>query len=97
MLESLEEEDDQASGVVAGVVVASDAEVADAAHQLVGLCAGPDVAGFDRGVEQLGADGQQAVEEVGVQRGEAVVVGLKGVGEAVLGDQEVDEEVDPLA
>ena len=50
-----------------------------------------------RGVEQLGAHGHEAVEEVGVQRVEAGAVGLQRVGEAVLGDQEVDEEVDPLA
>lgn len=49
--ESLEEESDQASGVVAGVVVASDTEVSDAAHQLVWLRARPDAAGLDCSVE----------------------------------------------
>lgn len=54
-LESLEEESDQASGVVAGVVVASDREVADAAHQLVWLRAGPDVVCLNRSARQLSA------------------------------------------
>ncbi len=32
-----------------------------------------------------------------MQRGEAVVVGLQGVGESMFGDEEVDEEVNPLS
>jgi hypothetical protein len=43
----------------------------------LGLRAGLDVAGLDRGAEQLGAHGFQAVEEVGVQSGEAAAVGLQ--------------------
>ena len=95
-LQSLEEQVDQAAGVIAGIAVTSDAEVADAAHQFVGVRAGPDFARADRGVEQLGADGHQAVEEVGVQRVEAAAVRLQRLGQPVLGDQEINEEVDPL-
>jgi hypothetical protein len=77
-------------------VVASDAEIADAAHQLVGVRTGPDLTGVDRGVEQVRADGYQAVKEVGVQRFEAAAVRLQGLGQPVLGDQEINEEVNPL-
>ena len=46
-------------------------------------------------VEQLGAHGDKAVEEIGVQGLEGGIVGLQRLGEAVLGDQEVGEEVNP--
>src|SRR5690606_1938009 len=52
-------------------------------------------AGGGRGVEQVGADGDEPVEEVGVQRLEPGVVGVQDGGEPVLGDQEVHEEADP--
>src|SRR5205814_945220 len=55
-LQSSKEQVDQAAGVIAGIAVTADAEVADAAHQLVGVRTGPDRAGADRGVEQLRAD-----------------------------------------
>jgi hypothetical protein len=57
---------------------------------------GPDLTSVDRGVEQLRADGHQAVEEVGVQRVEAAAVRLQLLGQSVLRDQEINEEVDPL-
>ena len=57
---------------------------------------GADLAGVDGGVEQLSAYGHEAVEEIGVQRVEAGVVGLQRGGESVLGDEEVNEQVDPL-
>ena len=53
--------------------------------------------GVDRGVEQLGADGHKALLEVAEQRVEAAAVRLHRLGEPVLGDEEVDEAVDPLA
>ena len=56
----------------------------------------PDFVSVDRGVEQLLADGHQAVEEVGVQRLEATAVRLQRVSEPVLRDQEINEEADPL-
>ena len=43
----------------------------------------------------LSAHRHQAVEKVGVQGLEAGPVGLQRRGEPVLGDQEVDEEIDP--
>ena len=95
--QSRDDESDHAARVVAGVVVRADAEIADAAHQLVGIHAGENLARRGSGVEQLGADGDEAVEEVGVQGLEGGLVGLQRPGEAVLGDQEVDEEVDPAA
>jgi hypothetical protein len=51
---------------------------------------------FGSGVEQLGADGHEAVKEVGVRGLEAGVAGLQRRGESVLGGQEVNEQVDPL-
>ena len=41
------------------------------------------------------ADGDQAVDEVGVQRLEGGVIGPQHVRQAVLGDEEVDEHADP--
>src|SRR5580658_6598343 len=60
-------EADHAAGVVAGVVAGAGAEAADGAHQLVGIGVGEDLAGRGRGVEQLGARRDEAVEEIGVQ------------------------------
>ena len=96
-MQSEQEQFDQPAGVIARVVVPSGAEAADAAHQLVAARAGPDLTCADGGVKQLPADGHQAVEEVRVQRLEAAAVRLQRVGESVLGDEEVNEEVDPLA
>src|SRR5450755_4119676 len=39
--------------------------------------------------------GDEALDEVVVQRLEGVIVGLQGLGQAALGDQKVDEEVAP--
>jgi hypothetical protein len=76
-LQSLKEQFDQSPRVVARVTVASDAEVPDAAHQLVGLRAGPDVTSVNRGAQQLCADGFQAVEKVGVQRAKRLLSDCK--------------------
>src|SRR5258707_11308198 len=96
LAQSGDEEADQSACVVARIAVRTDAEVAHASHQLKALKAGADLAATGRGVEQLVAHGHEPVEEVGVQRVETGVVGLQHGSESVLGDQEVDEEVDPL-
>src|ERR1700735_3883406 len=93
-LQSEQEQLDQPAGIIARVVVASGAESADAPHELVAAHARPGLARGDGGVEQLPADRHQAVEKVAVQRLEAVAVRQR-VSESVLGDEEVDEEVDP--
>ncbi len=93
--QSCDDEFDHATCVVAGVVVRADTEIADATQQFVGIRVGENLARCGSGVEQLGAHGQEAVEEIGVQSLEGGIVGLQRRGEAVLGDQEVDEEVDP--
>jgi hypothetical protein len=48
-------------------------------------------------VEQVGAHRHQPVEGVRVQRLEAGTVGPQRLGETVLGDEELDEEVEPPA
>jgi hypothetical protein len=63
--------------------------------QFVGIHVGENLARRGSSVEQLGAHGDEAVEEIGVQGLEGGIVGLQRLGEAVLGDQELDEEVDP--
>lgn len=78
-----------------GVGSGARAEPPDTAHEFVGILAGPDLAGIRRGVEQPRAHGYEPVEEVRVQGVEARVVGLQHGSEALLGDHEVDEEVDP--
>jgi len=65
------------------VTITSDAKVAD-------------FTSFDCGVEQLRADRDQAVEEVVVQHLEAAAVRAQRVGQPMLGDQEINEQVDPL-
>ncbi len=96
MTESREEQTDQAASIVARVVAGTDAEVADAAHQLQGTDIGVDLAGFRCRLKQLSADGHQAVEEIGVQRVEAGAVGLLRSGESMLRDQQIHQEVDLL-
>ena len=91
--QSRDDEFDHATSVVAGAVLSADTEIADAPQQFVGVHAGTDLASLSSGVEQLSAHGHEAVEEVGVQGLEGGIVGLQRLGEAVLGDQEVDEEV----
>jgi len=51
-----EEELDQGAGVVAAVGVRADAQVPHAAHKLVGVHAGADLAGVRGRVDQLRAD-----------------------------------------
>jgi hypothetical protein len=95
LAESRDEQLDHAASMVARVGVGANAEAADGAHQFVGIDFGADLAGFSGGSEQLRANGHEAVDEVGVQRGEADTVGLQDCGESVLRDQEINEEVDP--
>ncbi len=77
------------------VLVSADAEVADATHQLEGINIGANLASFSGG-EQLSTNGSKAVNEVGMQRVEANAIGLQERGESMLGDQKINEEVDPL-
>jgi aryl-alcohol dehydrogenase-like predicted oxidoreductase len=93
--QSCDDEFDHATCVVAGVAVRADTEIADATQQFVGIRFGANLARRGSGVEQLGAHGDKAVEEIGVQGLEGGIVGLQRLGEAVLGDQEVGEEVNP--
>src|SRR5260221_9033089 len=90
--QSCDDEFDHAACIVAGGVVRADTEIADAEHQFVGVRVGADLSRRGSGVEQLNAHGDEAVEEVGVQSLEGGRVGLQRLGEAVLGDQEGDEE-----
>lgn len=76
--------------VVARVAARPDAEIPDAAEQLVGIQAGADLAGRGGSVKELLSHGDQAVDEVGVQRLEGRVVGPQHFRQAVLGDQKVD-------
>jgi hypothetical protein len=64
--QSCDDEFDHATCVVAGVVVRADTEIADATQQFVGIHVGEDLARRGSGVEQLGAHGDEAVEEIGV-------------------------------
>jgi len=54
-------------GVLAGVAVDSDAEVADTAQEFEGVDVRAYLVGSRSGLEQLCAHGHEAVEEVGVQ------------------------------
>src|SRR5260221_4988572 len=94
--ESRDEQLDHAAGIVARVEVSANAEAADATHQFVGINIGADLASLGAGFEQLSAHGHEAVKKVGMQRVEAVAVGLQDCGESMLGDQEINEEGDPL-
>jgi hypothetical protein len=58
---------DHVTRLVAGAVIRADAEIADAAQQFAGIHAGENLARRGRSVEQLGAHGDEAVEEIGVQ------------------------------
>jgi len=72
------------------IAVGAYAEVPDAAHKLVGLYVGSNLARTGCRVEKLSAHGHEAIEEVGVQRVEADAVGLHRGGESVLGYQEIN-------
>jgi Phosphorylase superfamily len=95
-VQARDEQLDHAARVVARVAAPSGTQVADAVQEPEGIHVGTDLAGRHSSVEQLSADGHEAIEEIGVQRLEARVVGLQRRGEPVLGDQEVDKEIDPL-
>ncbi len=71
--QSGDDEFDHPAGVVAGVVVSADTEIADTTQQLVSVQVGANLARGGRGVEQLGEDWHHAVEEVGVQRFDTAV------------------------
>lgn len=66
MEKSRDEQIDHAAGVVARVVVGTNAEVADATHQFVGTDVGSDLASLGGGGEQLSANGYEAGKEVGM-------------------------------
>src|SRR5258708_9142056 len=93
--QSCDDEFDHAACIVAGVVVRADTEIADAEHQLVGVRVAADLSRPGSGVAQLTAHGDAAGGGVSVQSLEGGSGGLQRLGEAVVGDQEVDEEVDP--
>jgi Alpha/beta hydrolase family len=78
--ESRDEQLDHAAGIVARIVVVANAEVADATHQFLGITIGTDLASLGGGVEQLSANGHEAVKEVGMQRVEADALGLQDRG-----------------
>ena len=94
--ESRDEQRDHTASIVVRVVVGTNAEVADATHQFMGINIGTDLAGLSGGGEQLSANGHETFKEVGMQRVEANAVGLQDCGESMLRDQEINEEVDPL-
>ncbi len=96
LAQARDEQADHGARVVARVAVVPGAQVADGVQQPEGVHAGLDLPGRGRGVQQLRAHGHEPVEEVGVQRLPAGVVGLQRRGQPVLGHQEVDEQVDPL-
>jgi hypothetical protein len=94
--ETRDEQLDHAAGIVAWVGVGANAEVADAAHQFVGIDITADLTGLGASLEQLSANGYEAVKEVGMQRVETSAVGLQDYGESMLGDQEINEKIHPL-
>jgi len=73
--QSRDEKLDQVTGVVARVVARPRAQTPDAAEQLVGIQAGADLARRSGSLKELTAYGDQAVDEVGVQRLEGGGVG----------------------
>jgi hypothetical protein len=91
-----DEETDHAARVVARVAVDAGAEVADGVQEPEGIRSRADLADGGRGIEQLSAHRHQPVEKIGVQGLEPGLVRLQRRSEPVLGDQEVDEEIDPL-
>ena len=62
MEESRDEQLDHTAGIVARIIVDTDAEVADATYQFVGINIGTDLASFRGGGEQLSAHGREAVK-----------------------------------
>jgi hypothetical protein len=62
-----EEQVDHAAGLVAGEGIDSDAQVADAEHQVVSPYVRAGLAGGGGCFQQLVEHGQQAVDELGVQ------------------------------
>lgn len=58
LLDAAQEQIDQATRVIAGVMVGCDAEVADTAHEFVRLDPALDLSGVDRGTEQFLGHGQ---------------------------------------
>jgi hypothetical protein len=81
--------------VVTRIAAGPGAQTPDGAEQFVGVLSGADLTRRRGGFEELTAHGDQPVDEVGVQRLEAGVVGPQRCRQAVLGDQEVDEHADP--
>ncbi len=82
--------------IVTRVVVSTNAEIADTVHQFEGINIGTDLTSVGAGFEQLSAHGHEAMKKVSMERVEASAVGLQDCGESMLGDQEINEEIDPL-
>lgn len=61
--------------VVARVAARPNAEIPDTAEQFVGIQAGSDLSRRSRSLKKLSAHGDQAIDEVGVQRLEGDLVG----------------------
>lgn len=85
-MEFCDEQLDHAAGIVAQVVVGTNAEVADGTHQLVGINISADLSCLGGSVEQLSANGYEAIKEVGMQCIKANTVGLQDCGESMLRD-----------
>ena len=90
-----DDEIDHAPGVEAGVVFGAGAQTPNAIHQAEGICARLYLSRSRSRIEQFRTDWNQAVEEPGMQRLVGCIIGLQRGGEAVLGDQEIDEQVNP--
>jgi hypothetical protein len=82
--QSCDEQPGHAACIITGAAAGADAETADATKQFVGVHAGADLTRPDGSVEQLGADGDEAAEKVGVQSLEGGFVGLQRRREAGL-------------
>jgi hypothetical protein len=73
--QSRNEKFDQVTRVVARVAARPNAEIPDTAEQFVGIQAGSDLSRRSRSLKKLSTHGDQAIDEVGVQRLEGDLVG----------------------
>lgn len=80
-----DEQPGQAAGVVAGVARGADAEVADAAHHFICVQVRANLAGPRGGLEQLGADRREAVQNqvLGLARTDQAARSLSAAGAEV--------------
>lgn len=91
-----DEQRDDPPYVVLGVLHGPGDEVTDGSDRLVRANLRHHLAGLGGRVEQVGQDRDEAIEEELVQGRVAGVVALPHLRQAVLGAEEVDEEVDPV-